>query len=760
MINKRDSKEIDLIVYWHVIVKRKWVIFSFTGALVFFTALFTFLATPMYESSATIQIDEELSKVLSLEEAFGFQAQARDLRFFNTQLRLIKSKSLAQRVADKMNLLSRPEYAANKNNRKSLKRTVMHLVTLRWLRSKDKTEEENRSRPLRFSNPYSDIAHSIRKKIEVKPIRETKLVEVSYTSPSPVLAADLVNTLCGEFIDFSVEKRSEHTQEASDFLSEQIGILRLELEARERELLTYSEEKEMDLLSDTESASLNKFQDLSEALTQAQIDRYRAQAEYQELKNLAVDSIPQSVTNPALQQIRTEYISTKSEYDRKREVYGENYPEMTQIRAKLNSLQKELKGVVDDAYSNYSAALRRENYLRTSVENQRTEVARRGSDVILYNSLKIEVENKRNLLNSLVERQTETQVSAKLDGFRTSGISIIDKAEIPKYPVFPNKRLNLFLALVLGITGGVSLCVLIEYLDNTLKGTEDLEQIYGFSALGSIPHLSANGMKKSSYYSSYRYGQGSDLNKAEERLPELSEIELINHHYPQMSLAEDYRTIRTSLLLSHADKPPKVIVFTSSMAQEGKTSTVANMAVSFAQLDQRVLVIDADMRKPRLHKVFDMDDSTGLSGYLTGKVFIRNAIQQTPLNNIWILPSGLIPPNPAELLNSKKMEELIEVVKKGYDVVLIDTPPVLAVIDAVIVSRVADSTVFVVKAGKITYKMFDKAVDEMKRANSHILGVLFNGMKSGKGEYRYMDYYQSREYSYESSEDYKEDTEA
>jgi capsular exopolysaccharide synthesis family protein len=469
------------------------------------------------------------------------------------------------------------------------------------------------------------------------------------------------------------------------------------------------------------------------------------------------------VTNPAIQDIRAEYTRVKSEYDRKSKLYKADYPEMVQLRAQLDSLEKELRKVVDNAESDYHTALRNENYLRERVNTQKNEVARMSSDVILYNSLKIEVENKRNLLNSLVQRQTETQVSSNLEKFKASNIRVIDRGEVPKSPVSPNKRLNIVLALLVGLSGGAGLCILLEQLDNTVKGTEDIEKMFGLSTLGAIPYVSADGMKKgksNGFYSGYRYGHGNNdiSNVMESSLPEIREVELVNYRFPQVSISEDYRTVRTSILLSHVDNPPKVIAFTSSMAQEGKTTTVANMAVSFAQLDERVLVIDADLRKPRLHKIFDVENNAGLSGYLTGKHFIRNAIQKTSVDNIWILPSGLIPPNPAELLNSKKMEEMVNVVRKGYDIILVDTPPVLAVIDAVIVSTFADSTLLVVKSGKTTYKMLERAIDEMKRSNAHLLGIIFNELNVNKGDYRYMDYYSYHKYDYKN-EDGEEETE-
>ena len=754
MINKKEKGEIDLIEYWNIVLKRKWVIVIFASAILFFTGVFTFLATPIYQSSVTLHIDEDLSKVFSIEEAFGYQTQLYDMRFFNTQLRLIKSKRLAERVVERMNLLSRPEYNARQGGKKSIIGTIYSLVTFKGLSSKD-NGENGQTRPLYPSSPYSDLADVLRAAIEVSPVRETKLVEVSYTSPSPVLAADVVNTLAEEFINFSVYIRYEKTQQATDFLGEQITNTKAELEQKERELLRYGKEKELGLLSDSESAVLNKFDDLDQALTQAQMERFRAQAAYMELKDLKVDSIPQSITNPAIQDIRAEYSRTKADYDRKSKLYKENYSEMVQLRAQLDSLHAELLTVVGDAQSAYQSALRNENYLRQSVENQRAEVAQMSSDTILYNSLKIEVENKRKLLNSLVERQTETQVSSNLEKFKASNISIIDRGEVPRRPVSPNKRMNFLFALLVGLSGGIGLAILLDQLDNTVKGNEDIEKMFGLSTLGAIPLVSSDGIKKgktNGYYSGYRQAYGNKNNLMEGTMPEINGIELVNHYYPQMSVAEDYRTVRTSILLSHADNPPKVLVFTSAMAQEGKTTTVANVAVSFAQLEKRVLIIDADLRKPRLHKVFDMDNSTGLSGFLAGKHFIRNAIQKTSINNIWLFPSGLIPPNPAELLNSKKMNEMIEVVRKGYDVVLIDTPPILVVSDAVLVSTYADSTILVVKSGKTTYKMLEKATDEMKRSNTHIIGILFNELNVGKGDYRYMDYYTYREDDYKSED--------
>jgi capsular exopolysaccharide synthesis family protein len=462
------------------------------------------------------------------------------------------------------------------------------------------------------------------------------------------------------------------------------------------------------------------------------------------------------VNNPVIQQLKTEYTRIKNEYEEKSKKFKPSYPEMIQLKAKLDSMWNELKKAVDVAESEYNSALKREVSLKDLLEEQRAAVVRMESNAILYKSIKIEVENKRGLLNSLVERQNETLVSARLGGLKTSNISIIDKAKVPKDPVFPKKKLNLILALLMGIFGGVGLCFFFEYLDNTVKGPEDVEKLAGLPSLGVIPFLPPKGVKKKKrygYYSGYKYSYGKENPGSEDPMPEIKEIELVNHLYPKFFISEDYRTVRTSILLSHAESPPKTIVFSSTLPKEGKTATVVNMAVAFSQLEEKVLIIDADLRKPRLHRIFKVRNLGGLSAYLTGKVSLEDAIQKTSVGNIWLLPSGVIPPNPSELLNSKKMKKMMEEVKEAFDVILIDTTPVLAVIDAVIVSSIADSTVFIIKAGEIARKPFLSAVEELRRAKVKIMGVIFNELKVKKGDYHFMDYYRYYRHGYYGEEE-------
>jgi len=740
MNTEEDKKEIDLMKYWTTIDKRKWLIVAFAGVVIFFAIVFTFLTTPKYKSTATLLIEEDTSKIFSIDEAFGYRPRVvQDLRFFNTQLKLLKSKSLSERVARKLNLLSRPEFGAGRKLKKGPMAFIKSLITFKWLKLKKKSKTGGPN-DLVPADPYAAIAGAVQASIVIEPVQDTKLVEVSYISTSPTLAAEIVNALAEEFINFSIEKRYERTQQASDFLGAQIASLREDLAAKERELQRYGQQEELFFLGDRESATLNKFADLYKAYTQAQIERIKAEAAYRELKNVDVDSIPQSVSSPVIQQLRTEYTRIKNEYEEKSKIFKPNYPEMVSLKAKLDSMKEELKKAVDAAESDYRAALKREYSLKSLLDRQKNNVAKMNSSAITYNSLKIEVDNIRKQLNSLIEKQKETLVSEKLSGLKASNISIIDRGEVPKSAFSPKKTSNLILALLFGLFGGVALAFVLDYLDNTVKNQEDVEKLTGLPSLGVIPYLSVDGEKKhknNSNYSKLGYTYGEQHDKKENDLPKIKEIELVNHLYPKLSISEDYRTVRTSILLSNADTPPKIIAFSSAMPMEGKTATVVNMAVSFAQLEEKVLVIDSDLRKPRLNRIFKARNVAGL------------------IKNIWILPSGPIPPNPAELLNSKKMKEMIGELRKGFDVVLLDTPPILAVIDSVIVSSLADCAIVVVSVGKLKRKPFINAVEELRRAKVKIIGAVLNGLKIDKGDYYYMDYYRYYRQNYYGEEEEK-----
>lgn len=778
MNNTIEKKEIDLLEYWRIILKRKWILITFTALLVTFVGIFSYTATPMYRATASIMIEEPSQGAFNLQEVLG-RTYTYDYMgtYFNTQLRLLQSRSLAERVAKKMNLASRPELQSRRAPRPNLISYVKRIVSLSWLipRKKAPAADDGGAEGGKAPGPSKPLPNVnamywgyVLGGLGVSPVPETRIVYVSKSSPYPALAADVINTLVEEFIDYSVETRYEATQQASEFLSDQIARLRDELAARERELQRYGEEKKLLFLSDKESSVVSKYSDVNSAYTAAQIDRINKEALWRELRELRIDSLPPSINNPIIQNLKAAYMQAKSEYDEKSQIWGPDYPGMIQLKTRLEgaraTLESELGKAVDAAESDYRAAQKTENSLGGLLETQRTDVVKMNNNAILYNNLRVDVENKRILLNTLTAKQNETLVSARLGGLRSSNIRIIDKALVPGGPYSPNTRRSLMMAVLLGVIGGLFLIFLMEFLDNTVKGPDDVEKLVGLPSLGVIPFLTPEATKKKygskRYGYSYRSDYGSTYGEAgsekgDQGPAEQRHIELINHHYPKFSISEDYRTVRTSILFSRADDAPKVIGFTSAMPQEGKTSTVSNLAVAFAQLEGRVLVIDGDLRKPRMHKVFNARNTVGLAGYLTGKVGLEEIIQKTSIDRIWLIPSGPHPPNPSELLNSKRMRELVGLVREKFDIVLIDAPPALAVIDPVIISSLADATVFIIRSGKTTRKALVRAVGEVRKSKADIVGVVFNEVRLG-GEggrsAQYYHYYYQHEYMAEGAE--------
>jgi len=744
-----EKKDIDLFEYGLIIKKRKWVIVSTTAILVVLALIISLTTTPQYQATTSILIEEPSSSVLTIQDLLSSSAYSSDVlgTYFKTQLKILQSRSLVERVAKKMNLASRPELQSLQNKRPTLFQMLKWFVTLSWLAPR-KTPPAAAEPAGSASDPYAFYARLILDGLTVVPVTETRLVDVKYKAPSARLAADIVNTLAQEFIAFTIESRFEATKQTSEFLNEQIVKLRDDLASKERTLQRFGEDKKFLVTSDKENSVLSKFGDLDKAYTEAQIARVSAEAQYRELKSLSVDSLPQFINNPLIQSLKTSYLQVKSEYEQKSRLYKPEYVDMIQLKTRLDTLKSqletEIQKAVEAAQSTFRTAQNTEGSLFKMREAQRVDVNKMNSDAVFYKSLDMEVQNMRALLSSLVAKQNETGVSARLSGLNTSNIKIVDPALVPEKPVSPNTQRNLIVALLLGLIGGLGLAFLAESLDNTVKGPDDLQKLTGLPSFGIIPHFSAGLAKgragyRRSYAAAEQNGPGG------ERLADIRDVELINHLFPKLPIAEDYRTIRTSILFSQTEVGPKTIAFTSPSPQEGKSATLTNVAVSFAQLGEKVLAIDADLRKPRLHKIFKIKDSVGLSGYLTGRMPLVDVIQKTFAENIWLLPSGPHPPNPAELLNSKRMQDLLSIVKDSFDVILIDTPPVLAVIDSVIVSSFSDLTILIIKTHSTKRKALLRAIEELKKAKADVAGAVFNDMKMRSDGY-YAPYFQYEYY--------------
>jgi len=754
-----EARPLDLREYWRVLMKRKRTIVAFALPLFVIVTLYSFLARPTYTARGTLLIEKE-PNILTFEQVFQIESLMDD--YYQTQFKLLQSRTLADNVIERLKLYENKKFVEN---------------------IKPEEREAAKSDPVLRSKLVERFA----RRLTVNPVRKTRLVEVQFKDSDPVFAAAAVNEVFAAFIDINIKLKFETTEQATEFLAKQISELRAEIETRERELQKYGAEKNIVALSDTETTIIENLGALNRALTEAQIDRVRKEAYYNEIKNASPDHIPDAMANLLIQRLREDYVRMSQEYSKKSETFKPDYPEMLRLKAELDSakglLENETNNLIKAAYSDYQTALRREQSLGAVFNGQKKEAIQLNSNAIAYNSLKIEIENKSSLLESLMKRESETGMAAKLQGLRTSIVRIVDKADVPLRPSSPRKKLNMLAALLLGLFGGVGLALLFEHLDNTVKSQDDVQKVAGVATLGVVPTFGQDGFRQGYGYDGGQsvkikiegakigaeehrkkkrgkekvernalFGLGATGSSEESKEPlgkvatvqepEVKSIELIAHLSPKSTLAESYRTIRTSLLLSSPDRRPKAIVVTSALPEEGKSTTLSNLAVALAQAGKSVLIVDSDLRKPVQHKTFKYRNTDGLTNYLTSDRGIGDFVKGTGIPNLYLLNAGPVPPNPSELLCSEKMASLIENLKRSFSFILFDSPPVLSVSDALVMGPGIDGVILVVWGGKTARDALQRAKEKLDLLKLRCLGVIINNVSIQKQDYYMYHYYQ------------------
>jgi len=802
-----EPREIDLRDYWERLLRRKGTVLAVALGVFILGAFRTFIQKPVYTAKSTLLIEKE-PNILSFEQVLQIESMRDD--FYQTQYRLLSGRGLADTVVERLKLYENPEFAGD---------------------------------PVKRKGPIDPTDHVFREglidgflaRLEVRPIRLTRLVDVSFSTRDPKLAAACVNELTNAFIDLNINMKYAATEQATTFLSEQIDGLQAEIEQKERQLQSFGAEANIIALSDTETTVIDRLSHFNKALTEAQIERSRKEAVWNNLRSVTSDYVPEAITNPLIQRLREDYVRLKREVQKMEERFQPGYPELQRLQVELEtarrSLDDEVQNLVKGAFSEYQTALNKERSLEAAFNAQKNEAFEMNSSAVFYNSLKVEVENKKMLLNSLLRRESETGVEARLRGLRTSNVRVVDRAREPVRPSSPNKKRNLALALILGLTGGIGLAFLFDFLDNSVKTSEDVERYAGLPTLGVVPKFTLEGAAKG-----YLYGRGGpkkpkalkgdvkrlgagdkalrkavekeerkeekererkrmergdllDLEKAVDELgreaglgasggtgeaaaeavaasagsdaaeaaalkpagapfvaaveqaePPRS-IELIPHFFPNSRLAESYRSIRTALLLSSADDPVKAVAVTSALPGEGKTVSVANLAITLAQSGKTVLIVDADLRKPRQHRLFKVKNTYGLTTYLTDSVEVGKVVKSTEIPNLFLINAGPLPPNPAELLGSEKMTRFIRMMRDECDFMLFDMPPMLEISDALIVGAKIDGVILVVWGDNTSREALKKARERLDLLKVRTLGVVINNVNMPRSGYYYKDYY-------------------
>lgn len=739
-----EAQEIDLRDYWERLLRRKNTVLAVTLGVFVLGAFWTFVQRPTYTAKSTLLIEKE-PNILSFEQVLQIESMRDD--FYQTQYRLLSGRGLADTVIERLKLYGNPEFVGRPDKRK---------------KPVDPTDHAFRE----------GLIDAFLGRLSVRPVRLTRLVEASFAARDPKLAADCVNELAAAFIDLNINMKYAATEQATTFLSGQIKGLQAEIEQKEGQLQGFEAEANIVALSDNETTVIDRLTQLNRALTEAQIERLQKEATWNGLKNVSADYVPDAITNPLIQRLREDYVRLKRETQKMEERFQPDYPELQRMKVELESarrsLEDETQNLVKGAYSEYQTALSRERSLEAEFNEQKNEAFKMNSSAVLYNGLKVEIQNKKTLLDSLLRRESETGVEARLKGLRTSNIRVVDRAREPVRPSSPNKKRNLILALILGLGGGVGLAFLFDFLDNSVKTSEDVERYAALPTLGVVPKFTLEGASKSYSYGrrlkagketarleAAKAGEGAGSGAGEsgkpavppfvaevEKAPLPGGIELVPHYFPHSRLAESYRSIRTALLLSSADNPVKTIAVTSAMPGEGKTVSVANLAVTLAQSGKTVLVVDADLRRPRQHRIFKIKNTFGLTTYLTDSVPVKEVIKSTEIPNLFVINAGPVPPNPAELLGSDKMSRFVRMMAEESDFVLFDLPPMLDISDALVLGAKVDGMVLVVWGDKTSREALKKAREKLDLLKVRTLGVIINNVSLPKhGPYYYKGYY-------------------
>lgn len=705
-----DDDTIDLLAYWRILLKRRWLILGVLGGVVALALLATLLATPIYRATAVLQIERHAQQVVQTGELA--MPSAGDPEFLTTQIGLLNSRALSERVVDDLAL-----------DRARLER----LNPPSWFSRMKAVVKPDRPaeapalpRPGATGDPDDDpdllrrrAADMVQESLTVSPQPRTRLVSIHFDSPDPEFSARAANAVADGFIASELERRFGASSYAKTYLEQQLQIAKARLEDAERKLVEFAQKE--NLVNAVGGGSLvgQNLSELNTSLAEAQAQRIRAQARWTQVQSSG--ALPQDMlTGSIAGALRQQRADVQRIYQEKSRVFKPEYPEMQQLRSQIEELDRQINGEINNVRrsvkAEYDAAVRQESLLQAQLDELRSQTLDTDSRSIHYNILKREVDTSRQLYDSLLQRYKEVGVAGDV---RPNNISVIDRAQVPLVRHKPNVLLNLALGMLLGLVAGVLAALVLEFLDDTIKTPDDVEHRLGLSVLGIIPQLSAK--------------QSVAAAAADAR----------------SAFSEAYRSVRTALQFSTDQGVPRVLLVTSAGAGEGKSTSAASLATNFAQLGKRTLLIEADMRNPSLHRLLELGTGKGLSNLLSGAGKLEDAVRPARQPRLDVILAGPLPPNPAELLSGSRLVSLLSIAGTVYDQIVIDGPPVLGLADAAILGNVADATLFVVQSGSTKIGSAQSVIKRLLGVRARLIGVLltkYNARTAGYG-YQYESYY-------------------
>jgi capsular exopolysaccharide synthesis family protein len=728
--------------YWQVLLRHRWTVISTFLATVIVTVLWTFSIKPVYTGTVTLRIEKEEPRVLKFEEVL--KAADSQLDYYQTQYKILQSRSLANRVIGLLQLDRHPDFQQADDGGSLMERghAWLRLQLIRFIPlppppAVDGAED---------LAPESPLTASYLRRLTVEPIRNSRLVKLSFDSHYPDLAARIPNTAAEAFIAQQLDEKVEATRYATQFLAKQLDEARDKLGEAETRLNRFLDVNDILFLTTDRNGQP---QDLvsqqlalvSDAFLKARADRVAKESLVAQASTADTNTLPSVLQSSLIERLKQELVNEQSEYEKLSQVFKPGYPRMQQLSQKIaesrRQLRAEIARAVESLQTDYRAAVRTEREMEAALVRHRSLARRLSNRMAEYNLLRRDTDTSRDLYSALLARLRETQISSAL---LTSNIYVVDRAEIPSHPSRPLRSLNLLLACVGGLVGGIGLAFFFEYLDTNIKDAREVENVLRVPILGLIPSRAAFDRRRIREQRALAAGDAQ---------PE--PFALVSHLEMSSVFAEAFRNLRTSLLYSTPDHPPKTIMMTSLQPEDGKTTLVTNLAITLAQLGAgEVVLVDGDMRRPNLHLVLGVRQAPGLSAFLTGQAELEDVLVPTAIPGLSVIPSGRIPLKPSELLASTRLRQGIDALGQRFSHVVFDTGPLLGLSDALILAAQVEGVMLVLRHGRASRTAAHRAVRNLVSVRARLLGVVLNDMNVREIGYYGSYGYHARYYGHEA----------
>ena len=710
-----------------IVLKHKWTLLTVILLACAVAAVRTFLSTPIYRSTVILQIDRAAQRVVSFNNDVDREQPSEEPNSLTTQVELLKSRSLAERVIDELRLdQSLPTVPQATGDANSLAREGARPAGETELGFKGDYLERIVSGYRQLTNPSTRnkevlgrdaVLKSFVEALTVEPIRNSRLIKLHVENTSPQLAARIANSTVQAYIAMGLERKMDASSYAKTFLEDQIKQIKAKLEDSERKLNRFAQEKQILTLDEKTSVVNQTYTDFASALSKAEQERIKIEALYNEIKKNP-DNVAMVGENKTVQSYKEQKAKLEIEYQQNLRIYKPDFPKMQQIKAQIGEvdaqIKKEISSIAATVQAQYQSSQQQESLIRDKLGQTRKQVLSTQDSSIDLNLLKREVDTNRQLYDGLLQRIKQLGVSG---GVVTNNISVVDPAESSLFPYKPNLPRNLLIGLAAGLFIGLCIVFVLEFIDDSIKFPDEVERTLGLPLMGIIPRISR-------------------------KRGESKSVALDVHNDPRSTLAEAYRSVRTALQFSTPEGAPKRLVVTSTTRNEGKSTTALALAINFAQMGQKVLLIDGDMRNPSVHKLLEIPNEYGLSNLLSSDSRGEKMIMRTAIPNLSVITAGPVPPNPVDLLMGPKLLLLLNVASTlGIEYVVLDAPPLLGIADSIVLGNQLQNILFVVQASRTRKSHIKNALRRLRLAGLLPRGVVLTQTLRGALPQDYESYY-------------------